>query len=57
MALPDWVVKVREKGQEIKEIQGKYYLYEVSSVYDNELKKTKKKSGKYLGRITEQGLI
>lgn len=54
---PNWVLSSRQKGQEIKKIQNKYYLYEVSSYYCKERKRTIKKSGKCLGRITEQGII
>lgn len=54
---PDWVLSSRQKGQEIKKIQNKYYLYEVSSYYCKEKKRTIKKSGKCLGRITEQGIV
>lgn len=53
MATPDWALVQRKKNQEIKKIQNKYYLYEVSSVYDKEKKKTKKISGKCLGRLKE----
>lgn len=57
MAHPDWVLAFRQKNQEIKKIQNKYYLYEVSSYYDKVKKKTVKKSGKYLGRITKDGVV
>jgi transposase len=57
MAHPDWVLAFRQKNQEVKKIQNKYYLYEVSSYYDKVKKKTVKKSGKYLGRITQDGLV
>lgn len=54
--LPDWVLCHKSKGREIKKIQDKYYLYEVSSYYDKTKKRTIKKSGSLLGRITESGL-
>lgn len=57
MAHPDWVLEYRTKGKEIKKISGNYYLYEVSSFYDKEQKRTIKKSGEFLGRITESGLL
>jgi transposase len=57
MAHPTWVLEYRTKGKEVKKISGNYYLYEVSSFYDKERKKTLKKSGKFLGRITESGFI
>lgn len=56
MAYPDWVEKQRKPGTSIHCIRGKYYLYEVSSVYDKEKKRARAITGKYLGRITEDGL-
>ena len=57
MAYPDWVEKQRIKGTNISCIRGKYYLYEATSVWDKEKGRAQKKTGKYLGRITEEGLI
>jgi len=58
MAYPDWVEKFRKPGTNITCIRGKYYLYEVTSKWDPEKKRAQKKTGKYLGRITEEdGLI
>jgi len=57
MAYPQWVISQKQKGQEIKKIGNNYYLYEVSSFYSKEKKSTVKKSGKYLGRLTEKGLL
>ncbi len=57
MAYPEWVEKQRRPGTNINCIRGKYYLYEVSSRWDKEKKRSIKKTGKYLGRITEAGLI
>ena len=57
MAYPEWVKKQRKPGTSIHCIRGKYYLYEVSSVYDKEKKRARAITGKYLGRITEDGLI
>src|SRR5690606_12668784 len=48
-----WATKHKRKGTELRLINGKYYLYEVSSVWDKEKKRSKKISGKILGRITE----
>jgi Transposase DDE domain len=53
---PDWVLKHRTKGTAIHQIQGKYYLYEVSSAWNKEKKKSERKTGRSLGRITPQGL-
>lgn len=57
MAYPNWVEKHRRKGTNISCIKGKYYLYECTSKYNPEKKRSQKITTKYLGRITEQGLI
>ena len=57
MALPDWVQAFKGPGKEIKENNGKYYLYERKTVYDKEKKQAKKITGAYLGRITQDGFI
>ena len=51
---PKWVLKYKKKGVELRKIRGLYYMYEVSSSWDKELKRPKKKTGVYLGRITEE---
>lgn len=55
--IPDWIKKFKRKGTEIKKIGDRYYLYEAKSVWDPELKRAKKVTGKYLGVLTEKGLI
>jgi transposase len=55
--LPDWVLKQKPKGTEIKGGRPPYYLYEVSSKWDPSIKRSRKKSGKFLGTITPEGLI
>lgn len=57
MAYPEWVEKQRRPGTNISCIRGKYYLYEATSVWNREKGRAQKKTGKYLGRITEDGLI
>ena len=57
MTYPDWVEKYREAGKEIKQIHGRFYLYERKTVWDKDKKQPKKISGAYLGRITEDGLL
>ena len=57
MAYPEWVEKQRRPGTNINCIRGKYYLYEVTSKWNKEKGRAQKKTGKYLGRITEEGLI
>jgi transposase len=54
---PDWVEKYRQKGTNISCVDGRYYLYSVSSKWNKEKGRAQKKTDAYLGRITEQGLI
>jgi hypothetical protein len=54
---PSWVLSHKSKGTEIREFGGWYYLYQVSAFWDKEKKKSCKKTGCLLGRITEQGLL
>lgn len=51
---PDWINQYRKPGTEIRKFKDKFYVYEVSSFYDKEKKQAKKKTGKYLGTITEE---
>lgn len=51
---PKWVTEHRRPGTEIRKIGDRYYIYSVSAYYDAERKKGRKKTGKYLGRITEK---
>lgn len=55
---PAWVLKYKNSGIEIRKFGNNYYVYEISSYYDAEKKASKKRTGKYVGRITEtEGLI
>jgi transposase len=54
---PEWVMKHKRPGTNISMIGGKYYLYEVTSVWDKDKKRAKKVTKAYLGRITEDGFI
>ena len=52
MAHPDWAVKFRRPGTELRRVNDSLYkLYECSSVYDKEKKRARKITGKYLGSI------
>lgn len=51
---PEWALKHRRPGTELRKIRGRYYLYEYKTVYDKQKKRPKKISGKILGSITEQ---
>ncbi len=59
--MEDWVRKILEnenlRNVEVKKIGNNYYAYSVSSVYDREKKRPRKVSGKYIGKITESGII
>jgi Transposase DDE domain len=50
---PEWALVHRKPKTELRFINGTYYLYSVSSFYDKELKKGRKKTGPLLGKITE----
>lgn len=52
---PDWAIKHRMPGTELRRIKNRYYLYEYTTVYNLDNKKPKKISGKLLGSITETG--
>lgn len=52
---PDWAVKFRRPGTELRCINGRYCLYECRCIYDKEKKRNRKITGKYLGSITEEG--
>lgn len=54
---PIWIEQfARPAGTEIKRIGNHWYLYERLSVYDKDRKRKRKKSGRCLGAITENGL-
>lgn len=50
---PEWALKHKKNGTELRLIKGRYYLYEVSSKWNKEKKRAQKITGKILGRITE----
>ncbi len=57
MEYPDWVLKQKTKGTEIRNIGSNYYLYKIRSEWDKDKKRAKKITEKYLGKITQEGLI
>ena len=57
MPLPLWALPFKEPHTEIKFINGSYYKYQVSYLYDPAKKHTRKKTGALLGRITEEGFV
>ena len=55
---PGWVRDFdRPKGTEVKHIRGNWYLYERSWRYDPKIRRSRKVSGRYLGKITPKGLV
>lgn len=55
---PEWATKHKRKGTELRLLKGKYYLYEATSKWNPEKKRSQKITGKLLGRITrEDGFI
>ena len=57
-AKPDFVVNFQKPANtEIKHIGGHWYLYERTSKYDPKIKRSRKVSGRCLGKITESGLV
>lgn len=55
---PDYVLNFpRQKNTEIKKIGNNWYVYERFSKYDPEIKRSRKVSGKCLGKITPEGLV
>lgn len=55
---PDYVLNFpRQKNTEIKKIGNNWYLYERFSKYDPAIKRSRKISGKCLGKITPDGLV
>lgn len=58
MKYPEWVLKHKIPGTEIRFIRGKYYLYGYTTVWSKEKKQARKKTTKQIGVITEEfGLI
>lgn len=51
---PNWAIRHRRKGTELRLINGRYYLYEVTSKWNPAKKRSQKITGKLLGSITEQ---
>jgi len=53
---PEWVLKWKRKGTAIHKIGGNFYLYEIGSIWDKELRRARKVTKGYLGKITPEGL-
>ncbi len=55
--LPKWVLAHKMPKTEIRLINGHYYVYEVTSKWNPEKKRSQKITGKLLGKITQEGFI
>ena len=55
--IPEWVLKHKKKGIDIRFINNNYYAYKRHSVWDSVKKRAKTITDEYLGRITEEGII
>ena len=55
--MPEWVLKNKTKGTQIIFSNKSYYLYKITSKWDSKKQRSKKITEKYLGKITEEGLI
>jgi hypothetical protein len=54
---PDWVLKHKRPGTEIRDIRGHYYLYAITSEWDRVKKRAVKKTIGILGKITDAGFV
>ncbi|MCL2139930.1 MAG: transposase, partial [Treponema sp.] len=51
---PDWALACKRKGTELRLIHGRYYLYEVTSKWNPQKKRSMKITGRLLGSVTEK---
>ena len=51
---PAWALAHKQKGTELKRINGRYYLYKVSSKWNPQKKSSVKITGPILGSITQE---
>ena len=52
IAHPEWALAYKRKGTELRYLNGTYYLYEVTSKWNTDKKRSVKITGKLLGKIT-----
>ena len=57
VVLPDWVMKYKKKGVEIRKSGDHYYAYEMTSRWNREKKRADKITGQYLGVVTHDGIV
>jgi len=54
---PSAILRHRKKGTVIKKIRDNYYLYKAKSVWDPNRRRARMVTERYLGRVTEDGLV
>jgi transposase len=54
---PDWALQHKQKGTELRLLNGTYYLYQVTSKWNPQKKRAQKITGKLLGKITPEGFF
>jgi len=57
VSYPDWALKHKTKGTEIRKIGQGYYLYKITSRWSKEKKRPVKVTLGFLGTITQTGLV
>ena len=57
MTLPEWAEKHKSENVEIRLQRGHYYAYRITSKYDKNIKRSKKKTEEYLGVVKPEGII
>lgn len=55
--LPTWAKQYQTKGTQIVKIKNNYYLYKIGSKWDKEKGRARKITEKYLGKVTQEGII
>ncbi len=55
--LPEWAMKYKTKGVEVRVSGDNYYAYETTSRWNKEKKRADKITGQYLGVVTHDGIV
>ncbi|MGC8562488.1 MAG: hypothetical protein ACP5NO_04750 [Thermoplasmata archaeon] len=55
--IPEWALKFRERGVQIRNFGNRYYAYRTKTKWDKEKKKTISLSPKYIGVVTRGGIV
>ena len=56
MSLPEWVLKFKTKGMEIRQRGNSYHAYKITSKWNPQKKRAQKITQKYLGVVTPTGI-